>query len=88
MARIAIDPNLPQGKLLLEVVDAIQKVRALNARACDIFDFTRAGADFAPLGAALGCTGAQASTLYSRFRAIETTMNGNDFESLADVDQG
>lgn len=88
MARILVNPNLVEAKLMLDVVSAIQKVRALNARACNIWDFTRAGADFTALGAALGCTAAEAATLYSRFRAIETAMNGVDFVNLSDVDQG
>jgi hypothetical protein len=88
MARIAINAALVEGKLLLDMTAAIQKVRAQLARNNNIMDLTRAGADFTPLGAALGCTATEASTLYSRFRSIETTMNGIDFVNLSDVDQG
>lgn len=88
MARKNINPNLPEGKLLLDTVSLIQQCRAALARNNAIFDFTRAGADFTPLGAALGVTAAEAAELYSRLRAIETTMNGVDFINLSDVDQG
>lgn len=88
MARITIDPALFQAQLMLRVCSMIQKVRAENARACNIWDYTRAGADFTALGVALGCSAADAATLYSRFRAIEATMNGPDFVNLSEVDQG
>lgn len=88
MARINVNSNLSEGKLLLETIDSIQKCRAMLARNNNIFDYTRAGADFAPLGTALGCSAAEAATLYSRMRSIESTMNGVDFVNLSDVDQG
>lgn len=88
MARIVVNPTLVEAKLLLDVTSMIQKVRADLARTNNIMDFTRTGADFAPLGVALGCSAAEASTLYARFRAIETTMNSVDFVNLSDVDQG
>lgn len=88
MARILINPQLVEGALLLGVTDRIQRVRAEIGRVCDIMDFTRAGADFAPLAAALGCTAPEAATLYARYRAIQNTMNGADFVNLSDVDQG
>lgn len=88
MARIEVNAALVRGKLVLDMTSAIQRVRALLKRTNDIMDFTRAGADFAPLGVALGCSSAEASTLYARFRAIEATMNGVDFVNLSDVDQG
>jgi hypothetical protein len=37
---------------------------------------------------ALGCSAQEAETLYGRFRAIETAMNGPDFQNLSEVDQG
>lgn len=88
MARINVNPNLPEGALLLGVVNLLQQCRAALARNNNIFDFTRSGADFSPLGVALGISAADAATLYSRLRAIETTMNGVDFVNLSDVDQG
>lgn len=88
MARINIDPSKVQGKLLLDLTSQIQKTRATIARVCNIMDFTRSGTDFAPLGTALGCSAADAEVLYSRYRAIETTMNGTNFTNLSDVDQG
>jgi hypothetical protein len=88
MARTTINPNLPEGALMLKVVSAIEDARALNSRACNIWDYTRAGADFTALAAALGCTAQQAEALYSRFRSIETAMNGIDFQNLAEIDQG
>lgn len=88
MARIVVNAGLIEGKLLLNVTSMIQNVRATLARTNNIMDFTRSGADFTALGVALGCTAGEASTLYSRFRAIETTMNGTDFVNLSDVDQG
>lgn len=88
MARIVVNASFIEAKLLLNVVSAIQNVRALNSRCCNIMDLTRAGGDFSALGTALGCSAAEAATLYSRMRAIETTMNGADFVNLSDVDQG
>lgn len=88
MARINVTSNLPEGKLLLDTVNLIQQCRAALARNNNIFDYTRAGADFTALGTALGVTAGEAATLYSRLRAIENTMNGGDFVNLSDVDQG
>lgn len=88
MARIAINPQLVEGALLLALTDKIQRARAEIGRVCDIMDFTRAGADFAPLAAALGCTAGEAATLYARFRSIQGTMGGADFVNLSDIDQG
>lgn len=88
MSRINVNPDLVEAQVMLRVTSLIQKVRAENARACNIWDYTRAGADFTALGTALGCSAADAATLYSRFRAIETAMNGTDFVNLSEVDQG
>lgn len=88
MARINVDGTKFEGRLLLNVTDMIQRVRAQLARTNNIMDLTRAGADFTALGVALGCTAAEASTLYARMRAIEVTMSGVDFTNLSDVDQG
>lgn len=88
MARKNIDSTLPEGKLLLDTVSLIQQCRAALKRNNDIFDFTRLGANFAPLGTALGVTEGEAAELYGRLRAIEATMNGVDFVNLSDVDQG
>ncbi len=88
MSRIAVDPVLVQARWMLNLVGMIQRVRAELPRHNNAMDLTRAGADFSALGTALGCSAAEAETLYSRFRAIETVMNGNDFINLSDVDQG
>lgn len=88
MARKNIDSTKVQGKLLLDVTSQIQRVRANLARLCNIMDFTRAGPDFSALGTALGVSANEAEELYSRYRAIETTMNGTNFTNLSDVDQG
>lgn len=88
MARINVNPALVESQLLLEVVGDIQRVRAKLARYDNIFDLTRAGADFTALGAAWGVSAGEAATLYARMRSIEGTMNGVDFQNLSDVDQG
>lgn len=88
MARIAIDPNLVEGKLLLEAVDSIQRTRALLGRVNDIMDYTRNGGDFAPLAQALGCTTAEAAVIFSRMSTIEGTMDSVDFQNLSELDQG
>jgi len=89
MSRIPLDvANKIEAKLVLDMVSLIQNCRATLARTNNILDYTRSGADFAPLGTALGCSAGEAATLYSRFRSIETTMNGADFVNLSDIDQG
>lgn len=88
MARISVNAGLVEGKMLLDAIDQLQRVRARLARANNIMDFTRSGGDFTALGTALGVSPADAATLYARMRAIEATMNGTDFVNLADVDQG
>lgn len=88
MARTPVNPQLVEGRLLLDVTSDLQRVRAKLKRMNDIMDFTRAGPDFAPLGVALGCSAAEAEELYSRYTAIAATMNGADFMNLSKVDQG
>lgn len=88
MPRIVVNPGFVEGKLLLDVTSLIQRTRAQLARVNNIMDFTRAGSDFAPLAAALGCTAGEAATLYARYVAIKNTMDGVDFVNLSEVDQG
>lgn len=88
MSRIAVVPTLIESALLLELVGDIQRVRAKLKRYNDIFDFTRAGADFQPLGTAWGISAADAATLYSRLKSIQQSMDSVDFINLSDVDQG
>lgn len=88
MSRMTINGALFEGKLVLDVIDLIQQVRARLPRVNNVMDFTRSGADFTALGTALGLSAADAATLYARMRAIEATMNTTDFTNLSDVDQG
>lgn len=88
MARKNVNPQLVEGKLLLDTVGRIQETRATLKRVNDIMDFTRSGADFAALGVALGVSAADAETIYARMKAIQTTMDGVDFQNLSEIDQG
>lgn len=88
MARINVNPALPESKLLLDTIDQIQTVRAALARTNNIMDYTRSGADFSPLATALGCSAAEAEAVYSQMKSIEATMNGGDFVNLSQLDQG
>lgn len=88
MARINVNPNFVEAKILLDVTSDIQRVRAKLSRVNNIMDFTRAGADFAPLAAALGCTAAEAATIYARYVSIKQAMDGVDFQNLSEIDQG
>lgn len=88
MARITVDPTKVQGKILLDLTSQVQRARAQLHRVCDIMDQTRSGSDFTPLGAALGCTGPEAATIYSRYTTIRDAMDAQPFPLLAEVDQG
>lgn len=88
MARIELDAGKVKAQLSLEIATKVSELRALVSRTKEIYDRTRLGPNFAPLGTDLGVSEAQAEDMYGRLVTMQTDLTSGNFANVADFDQG